>query len=44
MNDKIERLIKIYGKITGETKVPAPKSVSKPIIVKKREIPKPNHR
>lgn len=44
MSDKIEKLVKLYGKITKEKPVPAIKATSTPVIVKKRETPKPNHR
>ena len=44
MSDKIEKLITLYGKITGETRVPVDRVPSSQVPVKKREIPKPNHR
>ena len=44
MSDKIEKIVKLYGKITGKRIVPRLKIENKPVVVKKREIPKPNHK
>jgi hypothetical protein len=41
MNDKIKKLITLYGKITGETQRPSDRVPSIQVPVKKREIPKP---
>jgi|LGOV01.1.fsa_nt_gb hypothetical protein len=42
MSDKINKLVKLYGKITEKAKVPSDRIPMTQIPVKKREIPKPN--
>ena len=42
MNDKINKLVKLYTKITRKKTIPKDKVPFKPEPVKKREIPKPN--